>query len=164
MTGSGTRDVRGPTRTVTVSCPNCGRRNRIAAASDGFPRCGNCHRPLPWLVDAGDGDFVAVAEQATVPVLVDMWAAWCGPCRMVSPALERVATDLAGRLKLVKVDVDAATATARRFQVMAVPTLLILYRGNVVARQAGALPAHALRRWVDEALAGAADKPQDQTT
>lgn len=150
------------TKTLTIRCPHCGRQNRVAAAAEGFPRCGNCHQPLPWIVDAGDDDFAAIAEQATIFVLVDMWAAWCAPCRMVSPALEQVARDMAGQLKLVKVDVDSATGVARRFQVMSVPTLLMLYRGRTVARQSGALPVNALRRWVERAMAEASrDTSQD---
>ena len=96
----------------------------------GSPRCGNCRGPLPWIAEAGDADFGQVAEQASLPVLVDLWATWCGPCRMVSPALEKVATDLAGRIKLVKVDVDASPALSRRFDIQAVPTLMVLDRGR----------------------------------
>ena len=140
--------------TRTIRCPNCQKNNRVPAAAQGLPKCGNCHRPLPWIADADDASFAQVAEQATIPVLVDLWATWCGPCRMVSPALEQVATDLAGRIKLVKVDVDASPALSRRFEVQAVPTLMVLDRSKVVARQAGAAPAPALRRWVDQALAG----------
>jgi thioredoxin 2 len=101
---------------------------------------------------AGDGDFAEVAEQSTVPVVVDLWAPWCGPCRMVSPALDRVATELAGAVKLVKVNVDESPKLTERFGVQAVPTLLVLKNGQVVARQAGAAPAAALRTWVEEAL------------
>src|SRR5690348_8110408 len=94
-------------------CPACGRKNRVpAAAATGTPRCGNCRAPLPWIVDAGDDTFAAVTETSTVPVLVDLWAPWCGPCRMVSPALETLAGDLAGRIKLVKVNVDEAPDVA----------------------------------------------------
>ncbi|GAA4982414.1 thioredoxin [Kitasatospora paranensis] len=146
--------------TWTVACANCGRTNRVPAAAKGSPRCGNCRAPLPWIAEAGDADFGKVAEQADLPVLVDLWASWCGPCRMVSPALEQVAKDLAGQIKLVKVDIDESPHLARRFEVQAVPTLLILDRGRPVARQTGAAPAHALRRWVDESLSashGSAD-------
>ena len=73
-----------------VRCQNCGRRNRVPPTATGTPHCGNCHQPLPWIVDAGDQDFAEIAEQAAVPVLVDLWAPWCGPCRMVSPALAQL--------------------------------------------------------------------------
>ena len=135
-----------------VACPHCGRKNRLPAAAEGVPRCGNCHQPLPWVVDAGDDDFGEVAERADVLVLVDMWAAWCGPCRQVSPALEQVARERAGRVKLVKVDVDAAPKLSDRFTVQAVPTLMLLRDGRVVARRAGAAPAQVLREWVDDEL------------
>jgi thioredoxin 2 len=138
---------------TTIVCPHCGRKNRVPAAAAGTPRCGNCHRPLPWIADAGDGDFHEVAEQAAVPVVVDLWATWCGPCRMVSPALEQLATERAGQLKLVKVDVDNAPGLSQRFDVKAVPTLLVLRDGEVLARQAGAAPTPALRNWLDRALA-----------
>lgn len=82
--------------------------------------------PLAWITEAGDADFAEVAEQAKPFVLVDLWATWCGPCRTVSPALERVAHELAGRVKLVKVDIDRSPRLAQRFQVQAVPTLLLL--------------------------------------
>ena len=137
-----------------IACPHCGRRNRVPAAASGVPRCGNCHRPLPWIADATDDTFGEVVEQSKLPVVVDLWATWCGPCRMVSPALERVATELAGRIKLAKVDVDAAPKVSQRFNVQAVPTLLVMRNGTVIARQAGAAPAPALRRWIETALAG----------
>jgi len=141
--------------TTVVQCERCGRKNRVPAAATGSPRCGNCHAPLPWMTDADDDDFADVVEGSALPVVVDLWAPWCGPCRMVSPALERVAKDLAGRVKLVKVDVDQAPKLSERFSVQAVPTLLVMRGGEVIARQAGAAPAAALRRWVDDALAGA---------
>jgi thioredoxin 2 len=139
----------------TVRCPNCGRLNRVPAAAEGSPRCGNCHRPLPWIVSAGDGDFTEIADRADVFVLVDLWATWCQPCRMVSPALEELARERAGRLKLVKVDVDKAPAVATRFEVRAVPTLLVMRNGDVIAQQAGATPLPALRSWLDEAMSKA---------
>ena len=111
-----------------VRCGHCGQVNRVPAAASGTPRCGKCHEPLPWIADADDATFGAVAEGARIPVIVDLWAPWCGPCRMVSPALEQLARDLAGRVKLVK----------------------------VIARQTGAAPLAAQRTWVDNALASVA--------
>jgi thioredoxin 2 len=137
-----------------VTCPHCGRRNRVpAAVAAGTPRCGHCHQPLPWIVDATDDNFAEVAEQGSVPALVDLWAPWCGPCRMVSPALEQVATQLAGRLKLVKVNVDESPRLQQRFGVQAIPTLMLLRDGQVAARRTGAAPAPALQAWVSEVLA-----------
>ena len=139
-------------RRTVVTCPHCGKRNRVPSVADGVPRCGNCRHSLPWIAEAGDDDFAAIAERASIPVLVDFWAPWCGPCRMVSPALEQLATERAGVIKLVKVDVDRASALGQRFQIQAVPTLLVLRGGEVAARQAGAAPVAVLRRWLDDAL------------
>ena len=136
-----------------ITCPNCGRKNRVPAAAAGTPRCGNCHKPLPWIVDAGDDDFAEVAEHASVPALIDLWAPWCGPCRMVSPALEQLATEMAGKLKLVKVNVDESPKLQQRFGVQAIPTLMVLRDGQVAARQTGAAPPAALRTWLEQALA-----------
>lgn len=148
--------------TNIVQCPNCGKRNRIPAAADGMPRCGNCHNPLPFIVSAGDQDFTEVVDKASVPVLVDLWATWCGPCRMVSPALEQLATERAGQLKLVKVDVDANRAVSQRFEVQAVPTLLVIDHGQLLSRQSGAAPVGALRNWLDQALSTDAAKEAKQ--
>ncbi|MCU1439007.1 MAG: trxA [Rhodoglobus sp.] len=152
-------------RTTIVRCATCGNRNRVPAAGPGRPRCGACHSFLPWIVDAADDDFREVAESAKPPVLVDMWATWCAPCRMVSPALEELATERAGAVKLVKVDVDRAPKLSERFDIRAVPTLLILDRGETIARQAGAVPISVLRRWFDSAIerttVAAPDEPAD---
>lgn len=139
--------------TRMVKCENCGRMNRLPASAQGRPRCGNCKAFLPWIADASDEDFAEIAEQATVPVLVDLWASWCGPCRMVSPALEQLAKEKAGQVKLVKVDIERAPKLAQRFSVQAVPTLMVLYRGEVIARQPGAAPLNMLRSWLDDAIA-----------
>ena len=142
-----------------IRCGSCGQANRVPAAAAGTPRCGKCHQPLPWIADADDATFSEVAEAARIPVIVDLWAPWCGPCRMVSPALEQLARDLAGQVKLVKVNVDTSPRISQRFGAQAIPTLLVLRRGRVAARKTGAAPLAALRTWVDNALSGAAGDP-----
>jgi thioredoxin 2 len=139
-----------------LRCPRCAKKNRVPAVASGAPRCGNCKASLPWIVDAGDDSFSAVADESSLPVLVDLWAPWCGPCRAVSPVLEQLATDMAGRIKLVKVNADVAPQVSRRFEAQAIPTLVLLDRGEVVARQIGTAPADALRKWLEQALAGKA--------
>ena len=139
-----------------VECPNCGRRNRVPPVHSGTPQCAICHAQLPWLVEAGDADFADVTEDATVAVLVDVWAAWCGPCRYMSPVIEQAARDLAGRLKVVKVNADEAPALTARFAIRGIPILLLLDHGRVVERQVGAMPGPALRRWIEQSLARSA--------
>lgn len=133
--------------TGIVVCPSCGKKNRVPASASGMPRCASCHADLPWLVEAGEHDFDALTR-SRLPVLVDLWAPWCGPCRMVAPGVERAATEFAGRLKVVKVNVDDAPGVSVRFSVQGVPTLLVLRDGELVARQVGALPADKLIAWV----------------
>jgi thioredoxin 2 len=140
-----------------IRCVPCGQANRVPVAAAGTPRCGTCHQPLPWIADADDATFSDVADAAKIPVIVDLWAPWCGPCRAVSPALEQLARDLAGRVKLVKVNVDTSPQISQRFQAQAIPTLLVLRGGQVAARQTGAAPLAALRSWVENALATTAD-------
>ena len=139
-----------------IRCTNCGQANRVPDTAAGTPHCGKCHQALPWIVDADDTTFGDIADAAKIPVLVDLWAPWCGPCRMVSPALEQLARDMAGRVKLVKVNVDVSPQVSRRFDAQAIPTLLVLRGGQVAARQTGAVPLPALRTWAEGALAGAA--------
>ncbi|MGH1562590.1 thioredoxin [Mumia sp. DW29H23] len=139
-------------KSTKVECGNCGAKNRVPAVAEGAPRCGRCSTPLRWVVDANDLEFQAVADESSLPVLVDVWAPWCGPCRMVSPALERLAGDLAGHLKLVKVNADENPAVSRRFEVQSIPTLVLLERGKVVDRQVGALPEQHLRSWLEAKL------------
>jgi thioredoxin 2 len=140
-----------------VICPNCGKKNRTPPVATGAPRCGNCHSSLPWIVDADDNSFKAAADYATIPVLVDLWATWCGPCRSVSPVLERLAKERAGLVKLVKVDIDRSPQTARHFAVQAVPTLVVLNEGQIVAQQTGAAHASVLAEWLGSALESIAD-------
>jgi len=140
-----------PERAVVV-CTNCGRKNRVPAAASGVPRCGNCGSAIPWIAEASDDSYEAVVDGSVLPVLLDLWAPWCGPCRMVSPALESLARSHAGQVKLVKVNVDESPRTAGRHDVQGIPALIVLHRGEVVSRQTGAAPEHVLRTWLDDAL------------
>jgi thioredoxin 2 len=142
-----------------IACSHCGKRNRVPAAAASVPRCGNCRNPLPWITTADDESFAEVVDAARLPVLVDLWATWCAPCRVVSPALEQVAGDLAGSVKLAKVDVDASPKTAARFAVQAVPTLLVMNGGDVKARRAGAASAAVIRQWVTDTIGAGASGP-----
>ena len=135
-----------------VECGNCGAKNRVPAVAEGVPRCGKCGTPLRWVVDAADGDFHAVVDESSLPVLVDVWAPWCAPCRMVSPALEKLAGELAGQVKLVKVNADDNPEVSQRFEVKSIPTLVLLDHGQVVDKQIGALPEHQLRSWLESKL------------
>jgi thioredoxin 2 len=130
-----------------VVCPSCGVRNRVPAAATGVPRCPACHTDLPWLVDATDTNFDTVTD-SRLPVLVDLWAPWCGPCRTLAPAVQRSAEEFAGRLKVVKVNVDQAPGISARLGVQGIPTLLVLRHGRIVARQVGALPESQLLSWI----------------
>lgn len=138
----------GPSSGDIVSCVSCGRRNRIRPSARGTPRCSVCHQPLPWLVKADDWDFLAIAEQSRLPVVVEFWAPWCGPCRMVAPALERLAREFAGRVKVVKVNVDEAPVLSDRYAVRGIPLILLMQQGSEVDRLVGAVPADRLIHWV----------------
>lgn len=124
-------------------CANCGKKNKIRPSAKGAPHCGNCGKPLPWPVDATDETFDIEAE-ASPAVVVDLWAPWCGPCRIVSPILEELSNEYAGRLKVVKVNVDDNPATAQRFQAFSIPTMVVIKNGRVVDRIVGAMPKSAL--------------------
>ena len=129
---------------IIVTCPECATKNRVRAVARGVPRCSVCHANLPWIVatDAAGFDEELVAS---VPVLVDLWAPWCGPCRMVSPVVEQMGREFAGRLKVVKLDIDTAPAIAARYAVQGIPLLLVLADGREIDRVVGAVPADRLR-------------------
>src|SRR6476659_9875321 len=132
--------------TDIVTCPNCGKRNRVPAAAAGKPRCANCHQWLPGIAAAGDGDVADVAEKSSVPVLVDMWAPWCGPCRMVAPALEQLASEFAGKVWVAKVNVDENPVTSDRFRIQSIASLLIFKDGREIDRLVGAQPKSEIAR------------------
>lgn len=135
-----------------IDCPSCGARNRVGAIAHGFPRCPRCKSTLPWVVDA-DGESFAEQTTASVPVVVDFWAAWCGPCRMISPILEQLAQSHAGHLKVVKVDVDANPGLASRFGAQSIPLLVVIRDGQEVDRIVGAMPRAALEQRLAPVLA-----------
>ena len=108
---------------------------------------------MPWLVNADEKSFPS-AVGTSLPVLVDLWAPWCGPCKTIAPAVERAAKEFAGRLKVLKVNVDVAPGVSERFSVQGIPTLLMLRDGKVVDRQVGALPADRLTAWVRSTVEG----------
>jgi thioredoxin 2 len=128
-----------------ITCPNCGTRNRVAATSHGTPRCARCKHGLPWVVNADAATFDEETV-ASVPVVVDYWAAWCGPCRMISPVLEELAKQHAGHLKVVKVDVDANPQLAAQAGAQSIPLLVVMQDGKEADRIVGALPRHALEQ------------------
>ena len=134
---------------VVVVCPSCATKNRIPVVSSGHPRCAGCHVDLPWLVDAGDREFADAVDTDRL-VIVDLWAPWCGPCRMVAPILERLSRDFAGRLKVVKVNVDESPQVAQRYRAQSIPMLLFMRDGDVVNTVIGAQSDHVMRTLTEQ--------------
>ena len=133
---------------LTLRCANCGRWNRIRAdkAADG-PKCGACGTLIvvdhPVLLD--DESFDRVIAEAEIPVLVDFYADWCGPCQMMAPSVETLARETVGRALVAKLDTDRAQRSASRFQIRGIPTSIVFMRGKEVKRQTGAVSLATLR-------------------
>jgi len=137
-----------------VTCASCGATNRLDPARGGGDReavCGRCQAPLPESgpVNVTDESFEELVLRSPVPVLLDAWAAWCAPCRMVAPALEQIATERSGRLRVAKLDVDDNPAIAERLGIRSIPTLVLFREGREVDRLVGAVPKGEILRWAD---------------
>jgi thioredoxin 2 len=145
--------------TELLRCAECGTMNRVPTvrrASGARALCGRCKRPLAAIatpVKVTDATFAADVEQSSLPVVVDMWAAWCGPCRMLEPVIAELATELAGRLRFAKLNVDENPSTASRFGVQSIPTLLVLKGGKELDRIVGAQPKAEIARRLQRHIA-----------
>ncbi len=138
-----------------TACPACGTKNRVPVAAKGSPRCASCKAALPWVVPATDAELPAALDTGHL-VLLDLWAPWCAPCRQVAPVLVRLATRYAGKIKVVKVDVDQNPRAAAQYDARSIPTLVLLHRATTVRTIVGAQPEQVLAEAIDAALAAVA--------
>ncbi len=150
---SSVQDLQADARGLLLNCPNCGRRNRATYERLGETfRCGSCHTDLPTASEPveipSEAVFDSLIRRSALPVLVDFWASWCGPCKMVAPELVKVAAEGAGRWLVVKVSTEELPVLAQRFGVSAIPTLALFKGGQEIARQAGAMSAPAIRQFL----------------
>lgn len=143
-------------RGLVVRCAHCGQQNRLLFGKLGEPtRCGTCKNDLPPpsapIEIATSQDFDRVIANAAIPVVVDYWAPWCGPCRMVAPELSKVAARQAGRVLVVKVNTDELPDLGARYRIQSIPTMAVFAGGNEVARTTGARPASEIEAFVLQA-------------
>ena len=141
-----------------IACPHCHSLNRVPDERLGEqPRCGRCKQPLLPGVPAelGDADFESVVGRTELPVLIDFWAPWCGPCRMMAPHFEQAAQALQGRVQCFKVNSDDNPKAAVRNRIRSIPTLVLMRGGQEIARHSGAMSARDLVRWVEAQLGAA---------
>lgn len=139
-----------------VKCPSCGTTNRLPPAQSGRKViCGKCKAPLDAVngpVHITDSTFAEQVERSSTPVLLDLWADWCGPCHMLAPTIDQLSTELAGRVKVGKLNIDENRATAARFGVRSIPTLLVLKGGREVDRLVGVQPKQEILRRLENVL------------
>ena len=144
--------------TSLIRCPSCGAVNRVPQAkiAQGLrPTCGSCKTSLPAAsqpVIVTDATFASVVERSPFPVLLDMWAEWCGPCRMVAPVIDELAGTMAGQVRVAKLNVDENPATAARFAVQSIPTLLVFKEGREVDRIVGVQPKPEIVRRLERVI------------